>query len=539
MGVFLVGGSGGGAVRLAVANNALIDGDIVADGADAVAGNAGGGSGGTVSISANRILGAGRISADGGNGRGTGGGGAGGRIALISTDSPDPFLGRVSAKGGLGGGTAGGAGTIYTDFSASVGQIIVDNGGRAGTNTSVVPLPGTVDLSLSDGALLAWPSGVQVRNLLIRSNAWLVGSNQTIGVTGTAWIQSGGGISADGSGYRAGSSYSAGTITNEAGVESGGGGGHAGLGASSASGAAGGLFSGCMTAPADAGGAGGGTHADCRGGAGGGVLNLAVTGNLLLDGQVSADGLPGGGNGGGGAGGSVVVSASRLFGTGRISANGGAGAGEGGGGGGGQVLLTTASPGMAFAGSVMARGGTGGGPLAGGAGTLCLYLAGEQPEVVVENGGHAGAMTLLWPRSVPELALKIDAGAAARPAAYNSVSVRSAYVGSEGAMKAQPGSYRLDVHASEEITVASGGAITADYAGYAGGLGPGAGVYTNDVGSGAGYGEQGGASSWSPGARPTARSSIQWIVGAVAELPNRVRPSHKAAEFLNSAPEQR
>src|ERR1035438_4648057 len=89
----------------------------------------------------------------------------------------------------------------------SSGQVIMDNGGQSGTNSSW-PSGATVDITLRNGASLAMPSSSQtIGNLLIRSNGWIyvadgAGLNSpTLSVTGSATIQAGGGIIAHGGGY--------------------------------------------------------------------------------------------------------------------------------------------------------------------------------------------------------------------------------------------------------------------------------------------------------------------------------------------------
>ncbi len=96
--------------------------------------SAGGGSGGSLYLTVGTLAGSGSIDASGGAGNGLGGGGGGGRIAVTYT--VNAFSGLMSAYGG-GGYAWGGAGTIYTKAnSQSWGQVLVDNGGQAGTNTT-------------------------------------------------------------------------------------------------------------------------------------------------------------------------------------------------------------------------------------------------------------------------------------------------------------------------------------------------------------------------------------------------------------------
>ena len=127
--------------------------------------NAGGGSGGSI------IADGGHASRRGGHRRrrgagiGLGGGGGGGRIAITYT--ANTFSGAMSAYGG-GGYASGGAGTIYTKANnQSWGQLIVDNGGQAGTNTSWQP-GGTLDLTVRNGAVVSTPQGPQT----LQATSW-------------------------------------------------------------------------------------------------------------------------------------------------------------------------------------------------------------------------------------------------------------------------------------------------------------------------------------------------------------------------------
>lgn len=109
------GGSGGGLVKLTVAGNLTINGDIDADGGAGQAGTAGGegsgggGGGGSVYIIADTITGSASITASGGTGAARvgvdGGGGGGGRI-VIYYDTNNAFtLANVTASKGVAGGT--------------------------------------------------------------------------------------------------------------------------------------------------------------------------------------------------------------------------------------------------------------------------------------------------------------------------------------------------------------------------------------------------------------------------------------------------
>lgn len=86
----------------------------------------------------------------------------------------------------------------------------------------------------------------------------------------------------------------------------------------------------------DPGSPGGGTNA----GKGGGVILLNVTGDVEVNGIISANGGDATGSGsGGGSGGGIRISAQAIRGSGAILARGGDGSGTGGGGGGGRITL--------------------------------------------------------------------------------------------------------------------------------------------------------------------------------------------------------
>src|SRR6185369_806321 len=127
------GGTGGGAINLQVGGVLRVDGIISARGGDGLNTRSGGGSGGSIFMSAQTLQGGGSISADGGAGEPSlGGGGGGGRVAVYA--QVNNFLGALAARGGKGW-RYGGAGTIYAKAGASVGTLVIDNGGNTGTNT--------------------------------------------------------------------------------------------------------------------------------------------------------------------------------------------------------------------------------------------------------------------------------------------------------------------------------------------------------------------------------------------------------------------
>ncbi len=327
------GTAGGGAVRLSVAGELAVDGRIGADaqseGGSCWRGSGGGGSGGSIWISAVRLTGSGMITARGAAAPcDTGGGGGGGRVSL--TYDTSNFSGEITAHGG-GGNEGGGAGTVWIDDRSGLKPVLVlDNGGLVGAATESsgeLVIPG--DLVIDNGANLTHPpldAGFHVR------------------VVGDVVVGPAGLMSADGRGFPGGSGPGAG----EGGGYGyhGGGGGHGGVGGRGYN-LGGGVVNGSATAPMQFG-SGGGEDADrywSRARGGGGAMRLTVTGGLVVSGRISADAQHDGGScwrssGGGGAGGSIWITASQLSGSGEITARGsGAPCDTGGGGGGGRVAV--------------------------------------------------------------------------------------------------------------------------------------------------------------------------------------------------------
>jgi hypothetical protein len=371
------GGAGGGVVQLNVSGLLTVDGIISANGDAATNLAGGGGSGGSIYLTCGGLAGGGGIAANGGSGQLPDGGGGGGGMVAINARS-NQFSGVLSAYGGPGY-VAGGAGTVYMFPSllplqkASGSLLVIDNGGLQGTNTPlntvstalIVTL--TFDLVVTGGAIVESPkeSGpIFVNSLLVQSNGIIT---QTAGqgfvgltVQGNATIASTGAIIADGNGYGGGQGPGAGSWSKIG--QTGGGGGYGGAGGAGAFGAAGGLPYGSTNLPLDLG-SGGGLPAPSPGlSQGGGVIELTVKGTLTINGNITANGLPGRFPGaGGGAGGSIWLTALILNGNGSITANGGAGNPDlGGGGGGGRISVGSLS--NTFSGPLQALGAPGNAP---------------------------------------------------------------------------------------------------------------------------------------------------------------------------------
>ncbi len=505
----LGGGAGGGALHLSVTGTLAVDGSLTANGR-AASGPAGGGSGGSFWLTVGALSGAGVIAANGGAGSSfSGGGGGGGRISISYLTNH--FTGALSARGGAGV-NYGGAGTIYLlARNGGVPQVLVDNGGQRGTNTTVNG--SQFDLTVTGCAVVNAVSSeaVQlfVRNLAVNSNSWIVSvTNQTlqINASGKATLQAGGGLSVDGRGNPAGRGLGYGGATNTPIYgPTGGGGGYGGYGGSSIAHAIGGNSYGSILKPSDQG-SGGGSNTIPVGGAGGGAIKFVVTGPLTLDGTLSANG----GNapyegGGGGSGGSIWLTAGSLSGAGLLAANGGSGDYlQGGGGAGGRIAVYSGT--THFTGNMEAHGGTG--AVAGGAGTIYVKATTEQAgHVIVDNGGIAGTNTPL--NAAEAFALTVSGRAVVHPSGSRLL-LSGLVVDSGGTLTHLGSQTNLDVTVLGNAVIQTNGSILVDAKGYNGSDGgPGVGFVTNFSGSGGGYGGAGGASGTSAPGGATYGSATQ------------------------------
>lgn len=172
-------GYGGGALVLNVAGTATINGRINANGTEV---NIGAGSGGSVYIRANAMLGKGEISADSGPARNYAAGG-GGRIALV-TDGADFGSINCHAYGrkavGFYGLSAGAAGTVYLEKSGDApgkGTLIVDNNDE---NTSVYV---TTMQNWSEESSYAFSTII-----LTNGGHYALETNNTLDITGTTLL---------------------------------------------------------------------------------------------------------------------------------------------------------------------------------------------------------------------------------------------------------------------------------------------------------------------------------------------------------------
>src|ERR1019366_4683799 len=229
-----------------------------------------------------------------------------------------------------------------------------------------------------------------------------------------------------------------------------------------------------VTSTLTAGSGGGGYSAFSSGGPGGGALNLAGSGTLQVNGNISANGGNGSGTGGGGgSGGSISLNVGTLGGAGNISANGGNGVvNVGGGGGGGQIYVTFNS--SSLAGNISAYGGNGANY--GGAGVIYLRTntigTTGRGQFIVDNAGHPSTATNV---ALPNLSsvdvIVRNAGIATVPSAfYNSL-----FVGSNSWLRSGASTFNLTIN--NNATIQSGGGIVVDALGSPANSGNGHGSY--------------------------------------------------------------
>ena len=155
-------GAGGGAIRIAATGALVVNGEILANGAE-VSGYASG-SGGSVWLTGTSLSGSGTISANGGR-AGNGGSGAGGRVSVCLSQSSgfSGWQGVTSAYGGTGGTFERShvpAGTVYLQSGNGVANstTIVDNNGLSMKETGYVELKSAAD-SASLGTLIVRNNG--------------------------------------------------------------------------------------------------------------------------------------------------------------------------------------------------------------------------------------------------------------------------------------------------------------------------------------------------------------------------------------------
>ena len=174
------GSSGGGALRLSVVGTLAVNGNVSANGDSGLQDDSGGGSGGSVWITAGTLSGAGIISASGGEGLFYGGGGGGGgRIAIYAANNQ--FTGKTNAFGGTGA-IIGQPGTVFLSSAYNGLQILSQSPTGLVTNTV-----SAVNLNFSD---LLNPATVTVSNFTLLTPAGaLMAADLSATITGPYSVQ--------------------------------------------------------------------------------------------------------------------------------------------------------------------------------------------------------------------------------------------------------------------------------------------------------------------------------------------------------------
>ena len=389
------GGTGGGAIRLAVSGTLTLNGRVTAEGTD-MAGNGGGGAGGSIYATLGTLAGSGSFCADGGNqGSGRSAAGGGGRIAVYySTDGGYTGFATSTAFGGTTPGARAGEGTVGFFQAPDLANPTTDPNRvlyvfhtfRYEQENSTLVFGGvTVGSAAANGATLKLAGGATVTvsgTVAITGNSTIqIQGKDTTGQVNGAWAGTGGAIHTANLVVEAGSSLSAngqgyaqerGPGAGFEGWYCGGGASHAGAGTGTVAGT---TIYGSAIAPVDLG-SGGGHLYETPGGTGGGAIRLAVSGTLTLNGRVTAKGTDMAGNGGGGAGGSIYATLGTLAGSGSFCADGGNQGGDrsaAGGGGRIAVYYSSASGYTGFATSTAFGGTTPGGRA--GEGTVGFFQA--------------------------------------------------------------------------------------------------------------------------------------------------------------------
>ncbi|GAF76673.1 unnamed protein product, partial [marine sediment metagenome] len=285
---------------------------------------------------------------------------------------------------------------------------------------------------------------------------------------------------------------------------------------------------------------------------------------FTLDGIVTVNGSNGApsyyGGGGGGSGGSVYVNAGTLTGSGLVSANGGNGGqiGYAGGGGGGRIAMYYSV--STFSGSFSACGGLGLGH--GGAGTILTKSdAQASGDLLVDNCGNSGAFALATGQNTFDSITvtsqgKLDLDVAALTADQltasdggvvylpGQVTAGAVDVGANAELGSRAAGLALTLTVLTDMTVSSGGVVSANGRGYGPGAGPGAGgegpygaavvaamgawgETEKAVPGGAAYGSVteplqlgsgGGAESWSGGVGGAGGGAVRLTVGGTFTL---------------------
>lgn len=398
--------AGGGSVQMVIKSSFTMAGIISANGTSLGSCTGGAGSGGSVYIRTDSWSGAGTIRANGGRGWGGCGAGGGGRIAMYYNSKT--FSGTVTAYGHTANynsapGTyfekviSNPTGTLYVDnggtvpyvrspltgATATIGQITVSGAAIAQLSTANYP---SASMEISSATVYA--TGVNVLNALTVKSAGIL-THDVNGTTKTEWIEismntlsveSGGIIDANALGYSLGNGPGAATL--RAGAS------HGGYGAVAATGATGAVY-GSVTNPNDLGSSGASTR-------GGGLIRLTVSGTATIDGTIRANSgaLTTCGNGPG-SGGSIYLNFGTWAGTtGVIQAMGSNDWGGCAPSGGGRIAVYYTN--KTYSGSISTRSGTSVSWPTAAAGTIFQKPASGVGQVTVDNtGAQAGGITPL------------------------------------------------------------------------------------------------------------------------------------------------
>ncbi len=174
------GSSGGGALRMSVLGTLNVTGNISANGSAGAQDNSGGGSGGSIWITAGTLSGTGSILANGGAGASFGGGGGGGGRIAIYTPTNN-FTGTTNVAGGTGD-VAGQTGTIFLGSAFTDFEIISQS-----PTGQVMNTVSSVSLGLND---MVNAASVSVSDFTLLTPAGpLASSNLSVSVTGPYSVQ--------------------------------------------------------------------------------------------------------------------------------------------------------------------------------------------------------------------------------------------------------------------------------------------------------------------------------------------------------------
>lgn len=463
-----IGSNGGGAIKLTVSGNLVVDGTVSVNGTGNSTSGSTGGSGGSVNITANNISGTGKISARGGN---TTAGGGGGRISFITPTST--FTGSIDVSGATTSNNAaykGRAGTVY--FGDNHDLVL----GGVGNMTSLTLGNDTAyvfsSITVNSGGVLTLDGNKYDGGLCNGINCGIgtdvIATDITVNGTGV--------ITADYRGYGAGEGPGKSTGYYTSGSYGGYGWGLTTVGPTY----------GSATQPTALGSGGNAVS--------GGAIKLTVSGTLRVDGSITANG--GVDNYGGGSGGSIWLNnIGTLTGSGTISANGSTG-NTSGGGGGRIAIYTTANN---FSGTLTANGGgTALVPHKGTAGTI--YFGSDNFDLVLGGAGNMASLTLGNDIAYTFSSITINDGGTltidGNP--YNGLNCPGV---AEGVACGTGG----DITVTGNVTTTGTGKITADGKGFASGQGPGGNPSANKAGT---YGGRGGDSVASTYGLPTAPVSL-------------------------------